>query len=704
MSFKQYAESIYAGVLGKIIGVYLGRPVEGWSYQKIQDVFGEIDYYVHEACGVPLIVADDDISGTFAFFRALKDFGYNKDIDAADFGKTWLNYIIEDKTILWWGGLGRSTEHTAYLNLKNGIEAPKSGSIAQNGRTLAEQIGAQIFIDALAMACPDDPELAVRLIQSAASVSHDGLAVQAACYLGAMEASAFSEKNLNRLMEDSLRFVSDSRLLRLIEDVRNYCSKETDWRKVRALLDRKYGYDQWPGCCHMVPNHAMVLASLLLGGDDFQKSIQIAASAAWDTDCNAGNVGCLNGIRLGLKGIDAGADFRAPVADRLLVVSSDGGSVVSDAVLETRAIVAAAAALRDEEADDTAPRFTFAFPGSTQGFTVCPYRGQPIVVAAVEHSSRPDGKHALAIRCRGIGAGLSACVSTPTFIETDRIAKNFSTIASPTLYEGQTIHAELLFDETAAVTAAPYVLYYDIEDHVQWVCGAALSLERGKNRIDWTIPALSGMPVFRIGIAIRSERRFSGEVLLASLGWTGAPRMYSLSGMLMSSIWNVAPSWLKMWTSSAKQFQADFKYTLCMSHPEDNGVSTIGTADWIDYRVESRLIYSLHRSGGLVIRCNGHRRYYAARLSGYHTAEIICRRDDNIMVLGRIPFAYTEDRPYTLSFRAKGDELSFSIDGIELLSVTDSTYRCGGAGFVVGAGTFSADGFLVETRGEGELS
>jgi len=26
-----YAERVYAGVLGKIIGVYLGRPFEGWT-------------------------------------------------------------------------------------------------------------------------------------------------------------------------------------------------------------------------------------------------------------------------------------------------------------------------------------------------------------------------------------------------------------------------------------------------------------------------------------------------------------------------------------------------------------------------------------------------------------------------------------------------------------------------------------------------
>ena len=58
----------------------------------------------------------------------------------------------------------------------------------------------------------------------------------------------------------------------------------------------------------MVPNHGMVIASIILGGDDFQKSITIASSAAWDTDCISRYVGALNVISLGFWGINAGAD------------------------------------------------------------------------------------------------------------------------------------------------------------------------------------------------------------------------------------------------------------------------------------------------------------------------------------------------------------------------------------------------------------
>jgi hypothetical protein len=163
-----YRERVYAGVLGKIIGVYLGRPFEGWTHEKILRDLGEVDRYVNDRidpterrAGLPIVVTDDDIAGTFTFFRALEDQGYDPSLTPTQIGDAWLNYLVENRTVLWWGGLGVSTEHTAYLRLKQGIAAPVSGSIARNGKTIAEQIGSQIFIDAWPMLFPGDPERAV---------------------------------------------------------------------------------------------------------------------------------------------------------------------------------------------------------------------------------------------------------------------------------------------------------------------------------------------------------------------------------------------------------------------------------------------------------------------------------------------------------------------------------------------------------------
>ncbi len=101
---SDYAQRVYAGVLGKLIGVYLGRPFEGWSYERITAELGEVDYYVNGRLKVPLVVTDDDISGTFTFLRALPDHNNARDLTPVQIGQTWLNYIVEGRTILWWGG------------------------------------------------------------------------------------------------------------------------------------------------------------------------------------------------------------------------------------------------------------------------------------------------------------------------------------------------------------------------------------------------------------------------------------------------------------------------------------------------------------------------------------------------------------------------------------------------------------------------
>ena len=158
-----YLTRVYAGILGKLIGVYLGRPFEHWTHQRILQELGPIEGYVNDRLNQPLVVTDDDVAGTFTFLRALADHGCSPDLTSADIGCSWLNCIIESRAILWWGGNGMSTEHTAWLNLKRGIPAPASGAVTTNGSTVAEQIGAQIFIDGWAMVAPGQPELAARL-------------------------------------------------------------------------------------------------------------------------------------------------------------------------------------------------------------------------------------------------------------------------------------------------------------------------------------------------------------------------------------------------------------------------------------------------------------------------------------------------------------------------------------------------------------
>lgn len=693
---------IYAGVLGKALGVYLGRPVEGWPYEAIKDRFGDILYYQNQAAGAPLIVPDDDISGTFAFIRALEDNHYMRTISAKQIGDTWLNYIIENQTILWWGGLSRSTEHTAFLRLKSGIPAPQSGSMERNGRSMAEQIGAQIFIDGWAMVNPNDPAMAARMAREAASVSHDGLAVEAACYLAAMEAMAFSEKRLDYLLDKGLAYVRGNELPALVHAVREQCARAEDWKEVRAWIAKEHGYDRYPGNCPMATNHLAVIMALLMAGDDFHKSISIASSAGWDTDCNAGNVGCLNGIRLGLAGIDNGIDLRTAVADRLYVVTSDGGSCISDAVQEARKLIRGANALHGLQMPVPRERFAFEFPGSTQGFRPYASSDKAPALCRLENASS-KGERGLLIGYRQLGRGAEAAVAVETFTDNQPKGKEgtsyFDVLASPALYEGQRVCCNLMAPKNAPHLRF-FVEYFDGDDRLQLSKSEAYALEPGENSLCWEIPSLAGHMIYRLGLSLGSECRKDGELILRSLDWSGAPRRFSMgrSLALTPSLtpWTISTTWIKAFMRTAEQFYPDYVTTFSVSHSGKNGVATIGTRDWKDYSVRSRLTLAQQEGAGLIGRAAGHRRYYAAMLQD-GSAVILLRWDGEIIELARAPYPFEIDASYDLCFSMKGKKLSFAVDGKTVVEAEDGSYTYGGAGFIVETGAMLADGFTIES-------
>jgi ADP-ribosylglycohydrolase len=695
------AERIYAGVLGKLIGVYMGRPVEGWPYERIRERFDTVQYFVAEKVGAPLIVPDDDISGTFVFVRAIEDNPDARPLDARTIGDTWLNYIVENKTVLWWGGLSRSTEHTAFLRLKSGIPAPLSGSIELNGRSMAEQIGAEIFIDSWAMANPGDPERAVAMARQAASVSHDGLAVGAACLLAAMESFAFVERDLEVLIATGLSLVPGTRLHQLVEDVVKVCTAADEWRSARDWIESHHGYARYPGNCPMATNHAAVLMALLMAGDDFARSVSIATSAGWDTDCNAGNVGCLNGIRLGLAGIGAGADFRGPVADRMYAVSADGGECMSDAVRETRKLLVAASRIRGETLQLPAARFSFDYPGSVQGWVPHPALGVEQAVTRLDN----DGG-GLLVGYDALAPGVRGAVSVNTFSDPRPTGvagtSYFDVVSSPSIYPTQTLRATVRADDGAAPRLAFFVDTYGDDGAIETIRGAPTQLAAGANKLTWTAPDTGGRPIYRLGIELTATSRTRGAVRIEEVDWSGAPadfvlgRATELSPQL--SPWTTDTVWLRSFVSSAFNFAPDHTTTFCLSHPERNGVVTTGTRDWKDYAVSSRITFNQQDGAGLVARTRGHRRYYAAVLAGAE-AQIIRQRDGVETVLASSPFDYAVDDVFDLEFRVHGDALDLLIDGDRLVQTTDSSHDSGGAGLVVHRGAILADGFRVSALG-----
>lgn len=679
-----YYERVYAGVLGKIIGVYLGRPFEGWTYEQIISQLGEIQYYVHDRRDLPLhnhqlVVTDDDISGTFTFLRALPDYNNSLDLTPAQIGQTWLNYIIENRTILWWGGLGNSTEHTAYLRLKDGIKAPRSGSMALNGKVVSEQIGAQIFIDGWGLIAPGDPALAVDLARRAASVSHDGEAIYGAQVIAALIAQAFIESDLDRLLDAAVTFIPpDSIIYHLIGDIRDWHAADpTDWQAARAKLAAQYGYDKYGGNCHIVPNHGLVVLSLLYSQGDFSQAQAIVNTCGWDTDCNAANVGCILGVRNGLTAFEGGPDWRGPVADRLYLSTADGGRAISDAVRETAFILEAAYAIRGEPwtPPKNGARFHFSLPGSVQGFRV---QGEHLVLENTAHPM-DSSERVLTLRYR-LQGNEPAALLTPTFIPPEAIdMPGYGLLASPTLYPGQTVRAAVFSNGTnkKSIKVGLLIRSYGEADQLVSAPGPFIELPAGgAANLVWQTPDLGGAPIAQVGIAISSDEPSDGILHLDHLTWDGSPHVSFCRPHAK------ARTWKRQWVNAADHFEDGSGEVFRVIQNRGRGLVITGTREWRDYSLQATITPHLVGAFGLAVRVQGLERYYALLLCNQDAIKLIKCLDGEV-VLAEEPLAWEFGQPYRLQITVQGSQILAFVNGTLMFQAEDLERPLSGGGIAL---------------------
>ncbi|MBQ6559881.1 MAG: ADP-ribosylglycohydrolase family protein [Erysipelotrichaceae bacterium] len=308
-AYLEYLKKTYASWLGKNIGIRLGAPIEGWTYEQIKEKYPEIQGYLTD---YDIFAADDDSNGPLFFADVLE---HNIDPSAEDMGNMFLNVIQEYKGFFWWGGVGVSSEHTAYENLKNGIPVPKSGSKETNGIVIAEQIGGQIFSDCWGYVSGYDPKIAKDLARKAASVTHDKNGLEGATFVAVAICLAYQSNDVYEVLQETLNYLDpETEYYRVMKDIMDYHEAHPeDWRECLSYIRAHYGYDRYPGTCHIIPNSALMVMAMCYGENDFSKTLCMLAQSGWDTDCTCGNVGSIMGALVGLEGIDP--EWITPIND-----------------------------------------------------------------------------------------------------------------------------------------------------------------------------------------------------------------------------------------------------------------------------------------------------------------------------------------------------------------------------------------------------
>ena len=671
---KEYIEKIYAGWYAKNVGIRLGAYVEGWTYDDIKNVYGELkDYPV----AYDEFASDDDANGPMFFLRALEDKKGDR-VTSQDVAEALLNYAPYEHSFFWWGGYGVSTEHTAYLNLRAGIPAPRAGSIAQNGAVVAEQIGGQIFIDTWGLVNPGNPERAAEMAKEAAAVTHDGNGVYGGMFLAAVIAAAFEETDIDRLLDTGLSMIpADSEYTRVVRAVRNFHrAHPKDWREGFSYIRKNFGYDKYPGNCHIIPNAAVIINALLYGNGDFSETLNIANNCGWDTDCNVGNVGTIMGVRCGLEGIDY-RRWRAPIHD-FLAFSSVMGSMNSMDIPECALYIARLAYLLDGEAmpepyrtlseGEQAGGCHFEFPDSTHAMKVRiedpQGQTQPSERNAVLRNTEEaahTGQRSLKCTFTPVKAGEFAFVYKRTFLSSkDFTDSRYDPDFSPVCYPGETITGSCMVADPEVVLQA--ALYGKdghqggifASDFVTLPCGAWQTLSFRLPPSDALISEIGF--VFRI-VKTRASGN-SAEVLIDDL-YTDHRAEFTV---------DLAKEQEDVWNYSHKSV-TPFTRLKGLWYKENNELH-LSTADFAEVYTGDRRLKDTALSGTLtpltsgtvmlLTRVQGAMRSYAAALMPEGGFAIL-KNAHGYQTLQQVPFAWTPGKTYEIEMRAEGNRLAAAV-------------------------------------------
>jgi ADP-ribosylglycohydrolase len=676
---SDYADRVYAGWLGKCIGVRFGGPLENWSYDHIRDHLGELEWYAFGENG-KIFKPDDDTCVPMILIRALEEHG--DDPSARQIGETLLNAIGDQHGCFWWGGYGISTEHTAYLNLANGIPAPRSGSIAQNGAAIAEQIGGQIFSDIWGLVCPNDPARAAELAGRASSVTHDGSGIYGGRFIAAMVSAAFSERDPARLIEIGLAQIpADSEYARVIRAVVDFHrAHPEDWHAGYAHLKANFGYDRYPGIVHIIPNAGIIALGLLYGGGDFSRSLRITNMGGWDTDCNVGNVGAILGVAVGVEGIDT--RWREPINDLMIAANLVGVRSILTIPQCADLFVALGRRLAGAKAEPPAPRYHFRYPGSVNSFEVSGDRAIPTHRAQTDI----DGTGVLQVTIRKLNKKGALRIFTRTTYHPAQLSGNsYGAQFTPLVSPGQTVRARIHVpagDVPDAVLAAVYV--YD-EHHKSYHQAQSVQVAPGWHDLTYTVPFLEDAAIEQVGVIVRVldpiwER---GSIALATLDWDGAPH-YKTTFARERNETGAISGW-----SHLRGYWRLEDGAYCGSGVGECE-SYSGDVRWTDYTMSAELTPLMGDHHRILVRVQGALRSYAFGLAPDGCAGLYKKVVGAWQQVASQPFAWAHGQRYRLTADVQGSAIQAIVSGpdgqAELRWDDADAYGAGMIGLATGHG------------------
>ncbi|MEM6332177.1 MAG: ADP-ribosylglycohydrolase family protein [Planctomycetota bacterium] len=329
---RDFHRRVHGGLLGRICGCMLGKPVEGHDRRSIRvhaeatgrwpiaDYFlrpdpeqyariegakpdkmpkpTDLRFYAGEIDGA---VIDDDINYTVIGYEILRRCGAAfRPLDVAEF---WVTHLPMRTTC--------TAERLAYRNFAMGI-LPSASATYRN--PCREWIGADIRADYYGYANPGDPRRAAEWAFRDASVSHVKNGVYGSMFVAAMLAAAFVLDDLRLVVEAGLAQIpARCRLAEAVRLILDRYEAGTSWEQMIEEVHAEWDEFTHHGWCHTISNAQIMVAALLWGEGDYSQTICKAVMPGFDTDCNAATAGSIWGVMYGVDAIPS--QWSGPIRD-----------------------------------------------------------------------------------------------------------------------------------------------------------------------------------------------------------------------------------------------------------------------------------------------------------------------------------------------------------------------------------------------------
>lgn len=283
-------EKTWAGWMGQLAGGAFGTAIEGYTGERISDVYGDVRSYVAKP-----ETMNDDVVYELALLDAFEHSG--RGLTSRSIADEWLRQIT----------FGWSAEWIAIQNLRAGLTPPDSGSFRN---PYSDWIGVQMRGMVCGMLAPGRPLEAVRLAHLDGIVSHAANGVYGGMYAAALTALSYVRDDPRVVAEEALGYVPQgTEYSAVVRECLDVATRESNAVSALAWCDQRFEQFNW---IHAYPNVAADIMALWYGALDMTESFALLARAGLDVDCNAGLVGTMLGIMNGVP-----AQWADPIGDRL---------------------------------------------------------------------------------------------------------------------------------------------------------------------------------------------------------------------------------------------------------------------------------------------------------------------------------------------------------------------------------------------------